>query len=92
MRVAAAHTTDLEWRNRGKFYRDARPFRLFCNESGSASSTTDCVRSFSFLMRDGFAVQFFYVEHDQKGQWVRSHGLEHWEFGSEGLRQDQRKL
>jgi uncharacterized protein len=31
------------------------------------------------------SVRFEYEWHDERGQWYRSHGNEHWEFDTAGL-------
>ena len=84
-RVAAAYTTDSEWRNRGEFLVGREEIRAFLHRKWQRELNYRLRKELFLFDADKIAVQFFYEWHDQEGQWVRSHGLEHWEFDSEGL-------
>jgi nuclear transport factor 2 (NTF2) superfamily protein len=89
-RVALAYTKNSEWRNRSEFV------------SGSAAIAQLLTRKWQrelhyrlrkelFIFQDNYiAVESEYEYHDDRGQWFRAHGIEHWDFDSEGLMQTRK--
>ncbi|CAN0189804.1 unnamed protein product [Ectocarpus sp. 8 AP-2014] len=74
-KVAAAYSPDTVWRNRDEIFAGA-----YCRY------TPDHIRVRSTLakLRNACFARFEYEWYDEKGQWYRTHGNEHWEFDDLG--------
>jgi uncharacterized protein len=83
--VVLAYTEDTVWRNRDVFLQGRDMVRAFLVEKWAKEHGYRLKKDLFLCSEDKIAVQFQYEWHDDNGQWYRSHGLEHWEFASNGL-------
>jgi len=83
-RVAAAYTSDSEWRNRSEFIRGRAAIVTFLTAKWEREQDYALRKNLWSFTDDRIAVRFQYEWHDQTGQWWRSYGNELWEFDSQG--------
>lgn len=83
-RVVLAYTEDCEWRNRDEFLRGREQLRDFLQRKWARELDYRLEKRLFAFQEDRIAVQFEYESRDEEGQWWRSFGLEHWEFGPDG--------
>ncbi len=84
-RVALAYTEDSDWRNRDEFFKGREAIREFLRRKWARELDYKLMKELWAYTDDHISVRFEYEWHDDKGQWFRTHGNEHWEFDDEGL-------
>lgn len=86
-RVALAYTENSEWRNRSEFVCGRTAIAQLLSRKWQRELDYRLKKELFAYQGNRIAVQFEYEYHDDTGQWFRAHGLEHWNFDSEGLMQ-----
>jgi nuclear transport factor 2 (NTF2) superfamily protein len=84
-RVALAYTEDSEWRNRDEFFRGREAIKAFLKRKWAKELDYRLMKELWAFTDNRISVRFEYEWHDERGQWYRSHGNEHWEFDETGL-------
>ena len=85
-RVALAYTTDSEWRNRGEFLKGREEIKAFLRRKWAKELDYRLMKELWAYTDNRISVRFEYEWHDaDTGQWMRTHGNEHWEFDKNGL-------
>lgn len=84
-RVALAYSEDSEWRNRTEFFQGREAIREFLRRKWSGELDYKLMKELWAYTGNHISVRFEYEWHDDKGQWYRTHGNEHWEFDDDGL-------
>jgi nuclear transport factor 2 (NTF2) superfamily protein len=84
VKVARAYTEDSQWRNRDQFIQGHQQIETFLTLKWQKEKDYRLNKELFLFSEDRIAVQFEYEWHDDKGQWYRSYGLEHWEFATDG--------
>jgi nuclear transport factor 2 (NTF2) superfamily protein len=89
-RVALAYTKNSEWRNRSEFVSGRAAIAQLLTRKWQRELNYRLKKEL-FIYQDNYiAVEFEYEYHDDCGQWFRAHGIEHWDFDSEGLMQTRK--
>jgi nuclear transport factor 2 (NTF2) superfamily protein len=89
-RVALAYTKNSEWRNRSEFVSGRAAIAQLLTRKWQRELNYRLKKEL-FIFQDNYiAVEFEYEYHDDCGQWFRAHGIEHWDFDSEGLMQTRK--
>jgi nuclear transport factor 2 (NTF2) superfamily protein len=86
-RVALAYTENSEWRNRSEFVQGREAIAQLLTRKWQRELDYRLKKELFSYQGNRIAVQFEYEYHDDAGQWFRAHGIEHWNFDSEGLMQ-----
>lgn len=85
-RVALAYTPDSEWRNRTEFFHGREAIRAFLRRKWAKELDYKLMKELWCYTDRRISVRFEYEWRDaDTGQWMRTHGNEHWEFNDEGL-------
>ena len=84
-RVAAAYTTDSEWRNRDEFLRGRDEIRAFLERKWARELDYALRKDLWAFEGNRIAVRFQYEWHDADDRWFRPYGNENWEFDDTGL-------
>lgn len=84
IRVTKAYTEDSQWRNRNEFLQGHAEIENFLARKWHKELGYKLKKELFLFSSNKIAVQFEYEWHDEYGLWYRSHGLEHWEFSSDG--------
>lgn len=84
-RVALAYSEDSDWRNRDEFFRGREAIRAFLRRKWDRELDYRLMKELWAFTGNRISVRFEYEWHDAGGQWYRTHGNEHWEFGEDGL-------
>jgi uncharacterized protein len=85
--VARAYTEDSVWRNRTEFLKGREAIKSFLKRKWKKELDYRLMKELWCFTDNRISVRFEYEWHDDRGQWYRTHGNEHWEFDSEGLMQ-----
>ncbi|EPZ53017.1 nuclear transport factor 2 family protein [Alicyclobacillus acidoterrestris] len=84
--VALAYTEDSEWRNRSEFFKGRDAIRAFLDRKWARELDYHLMKELWSYTDNRISVRFEYEWRDaQTGQWMRTHGNEHWEFNEDGL-------
>lgn len=84
--VARAYTEDSEWRNRTEFFRGREAIQEFLRRKWARELDYRLMKELWAYAGNRISVRFEYEWRDaETGQWMRTHGNEHWEFDDEGL-------
>lgn len=84
--VARAYTEDSEWRNRTEFFRGRDAIREFLRRKWARELDYHLMKELWAYTGNRISVRFEYEWRDaETGQWMRTHGNEHWEFDDDGL-------
>ncbi len=86
-RVALAYTEDSHWRNRDEFFQGREAIKAFLRRKWAKELEYRLKKELWCFTGNRISVRFEYEWRDAAGQWVRSHGNEHWEFAENGLMQ-----
>ena len=86
-RCAAAYTLDSVWRNRSQFFSGRDAIREFLKRKWENELDYRLKKELWAFTDNRISVRFEYEWHDERGDWFRSHGNEHWEFDEHGLMQ-----
>ena len=85
-RVALAYATDSEWRNRGEFLKGREEIKAFLRRKWAKELDYRLMKELWAYTDNRISVRFEYEWYDaDTGQWMRTHGNEHWEFDKNGL-------
>lgn len=84
-RVALAYSEDSDWRNRTEFFRGRDAIKAFLRCKWAHELDYRLMKELWAFTDDRISVRFEYEWHDERGQWFRTHGNEHWEFDERGL-------
>jgi hypothetical protein len=87
-KVALAYTNDSQWRNRDEFFTGRRAIVEFLTKKWHKEQHYKLKKHLWSFSDNRISVRFEYEWYDQgNGQWIRTHGNEHWEFNEDGLMQ-----
>ena len=84
-RVALAYSLDCQWRNRAEFISGRPAIVAFLRRKWANELDYRLVKELWAFSDDRISVRFEYESRDATGQWWRSHGNEHWQFGADRL-------
>jgi len=84
-KVALAYTEDSEWRNRDRFFKGREAIKSFLREKWTKEQEYKLRKYLFTFNNDKIAVHFQYEYKDEKGNWWRAYGNEHWTFDANGL-------
>ena len=85
-RVAQAYTADSEWRNRDLFFKGREAIVSFLTAKWEKELDYRLMKELWTYTDNRISVRFEYEWRDaDTGQWMRTHGNEHWEFAADGL-------
>ena len=87
IKVSMAYTEDSKWRNRGEFFEGRDAIQKFLTHKWQEEMGYKLMKELWAFTDNHISVRFEYEWHDEKGQWYRAHGNEHWEFREDGLMQ-----
>lgn len=87
VKVSMAYTEDSAWRNRSEFFQGRDAIQQFLTRKWKKELGYRLMKELWAFTGNHISVRFEYEWHDEKGQWYRSHGNEHWEFREDGLMQ-----
>lgn len=83
--VAKAYSEDSEWRNRDEFFSGRTAIKAFLRRKWTRELDYRLMKELWAHTDNRISVRFEYEWRDRLGQWYRTHGNEHWEFGDDGL-------
>ncbi len=83
--VAQAYTEDSQWRNRTEFFSGRAAIKEFLRRKWARELDYRLMKELWCYTGNRISVRFEYEWHDDRGQWYRTHGNEHWEFDDDGL-------
>ncbi|MHB1627862.1 MAG: nuclear transport factor 2 family protein [Bacilli bacterium] len=84
--VARSYTIDSLWRNRTEFFAGREAIKEFLGRKWAKELDYRLMKELWCYTDDRISVRFEYEWRDaDTGQWMRTHGNEHWEFDDEGL-------
>ncbi|MGO0059205.1 nuclear transport factor 2 family protein [Brevibacillus fluminis] len=85
-RVALAYTPDSQWRNRTDFIAGREEIKAFLHRKWAKEAHYKLMKELWCYTDNRISVRFEYEWQDAgTGQWMRTHGNEHWEFAEDGL-------
>ncbi len=85
-RVALAYSEDSHWRNRTEFFSGREAIKAFLRRKWAKELDYRLKKELWAFTDNRISVRFEYEWRDaDTGQWMRTHGNEHWEFDSAGL-------
>jgi nuclear transport factor 2 (NTF2) superfamily protein len=85
-RVAMAYSEQSEWRNRDQFFTGRDNIQKFLKLKWERELHYCLFKELWAFTDNRISVRFEYEwQHAVTGQWYRTHGNEHWEFGEDGL-------
>lgn len=85
-RVALAYTEGSEWRNRTEFFKGREAIKSFLRRKWAKELDYKLMKELWSYTGNRISVRFEYEWRDaDTGQWMRTHGNEHWEFDDSGL-------
>ncbi|OXM85973.1 nuclear transport factor 2 family protein [Paenibacillus rigui] len=86
IRVSQAYSIDSEWRNRAEFFQGREAIQQFLTRKWEKELDYKLMKELWCYTDNRISVRFEYEWRDAAtGQWMRTHGNEHWEFDEEGL-------
>lgn len=84
--VSMAYTVDSQWRNRDQFFTGRAAIVDFLSGKWDRELHYKLKKYLWSFTDNRISVRFEYEWQNHKtGQWLRTHGNEHWEFDTEGL-------
>lgn len=84
--VAKAYTEDSQWRNRTDFFVGREAIKEFLKKKWEKELDYKLMKELWCYTENRISVRFEYEWKDAlSGQWMRTHGNEHWEFDEVGL-------
>lgn len=87
-RVSLAYTLDSTWRNRDQFFIGRAAIAKFLSKKWNKEKHYTLKKYLWSFTDNRISVRFEYEWQDaDSGQWIRTHGNEHWEFDENGLMQ-----
>jgi len=86
--VSMAYTIDSQWRNRGQFFIGRAAIKKFLSNKWDHELHYKLKKHLWSYTDNRISVRFEYEWNNAiTGQWIRTHGNEHWEFDSQGKMQ-----
>ena len=82
--MAAAYTTDSQWRNRDEFFPGRAAIVDFLTRKWARELDYALRKDLWAFTGNRIAVRFQYESRDADGRWWRSYGNEQWEFDDGG--------
>ena len=83
--VAQTYSPDCVWRNREELFQGRAAIEYFLKRKWTVESHCRSTRELLAVTDNRISVRFEYEwQHAKSGQWYRSHGIEHWEFDTDG--------
>ena len=87
-RVSLAYTPESQWRNRDKLFTGRKAIKNFLSDKWEKELDYRLMKELWAYTDNHISVRFEYEWRDaDTGQWLRTHGNEHWDFDQEGLMQ-----
>ncbi|GHO50997.1 nuclear transport factor 2 family protein [Ktedonospora formicarum] len=84
--VVKGYTKDSNWRNRTEFFTGHDEIKAFLRRKWEKEKEYHLMKELWCYTGNRISVRFEYEWFDaETGQWMRTHGNEHWEFDDEGL-------
>lgn len=84
-KVALAYSPDTVWRNRDEFFQGRTAVEAFLKRKWKTELHYRLMKELWAFTDDRISVRFEYEwQHAKSGQWLRTHGNEHWEFDADG--------
>jgi nuclear transport factor 2 (NTF2) superfamily protein len=85
--VSQAYTFDSKWRNRTEFFTGRQAIIDFLKRKWAKELDYVLMKELWCFTANHISVRFEYEwrDADSPGQWMRTHGNEHWEFDDSGL-------
>jgi len=84
-KVAQAYTPDSLWRNRDEFFQGREAIEVFLSQKWSRELHYRLMKELWAYTDNRISVRFEYEwQNATTGQWIRTHGNEHWEFDADG--------
>jgi nuclear transport factor 2 (NTF2) superfamily protein len=83
-KVALGYTEDSEWRNRDEFLHGRAEIVAFLERKWARELDYRLRKQLWTAHENRIAVHFEYECHNPAGQWLRSYGVELWEFAPDG--------
>lgn len=84
--VSKAYTIDCQWRNRTEFFNGSDAIIEFLKRKWKKELDYKLMKELWCYTGNRISVRFEYEWRDaETGQWMRTHGNEHWEFEETGL-------
>lgn len=84
--VVKGYSKDSKWRNRTEFFSGHDAIKQFLKRKWSRELNYKLVKELWAFTGNKISVRFEYEWKDaDTGQWMRTHGNEHWEFDEDGL-------
>ncbi|CAN0015222.1 unnamed protein product [Ectocarpus sp. 6 AP-2014] len=83
-KVAAAYSPDTVWRNRDEIFAGREEVQAFLTRKWSKEQGYRLKKHLWSFEGNRISARFEYEWYDEKGQWYRTHGNEHWEFDDLG--------
>ncbi|MCI0556999.1 MAG: nuclear transport factor 2 family protein [Nitrososphaera sp.] len=85
-RVSKAYKQDCEWRDRVEFLKGHQAIIDFLGRKWARELDYRLMKELWSYTDNRISVRFEYEWRDaETGQWMRTHGNEHWEFDNDGL-------
>jgi len=84
-RIALAYSPESHWRNRDQIFTGRESIEAFLKDKWSKELDYRLMKELWSFTDNRISVRFEYEWHDNAGQWIRTHGNEHWEFEDSGL-------
>ena len=85
-RVACAYSIDSQWRNRDESFTGREAIKAFLVRKWAKELHYRLKKELWAFTANRISVRFEYEWQDAtSGQWLRTHGNEHWEFDDDGL-------
>ncbi|BDS11618.1 nuclear transport factor 2 family protein [Aureispira anguillae] len=87
-KVSLAYTVDSQWRNRGQFFTGRTAIVEFLTDKWKKEQHYKLKKHLWSYTDNRISVRFEYEwQNPETGQWMRTHGNEHWEFDKAGKMQ-----
>jgi nuclear transport factor 2 (NTF2) superfamily protein len=84
--VVKGYSVDSQWRNRTEFFSGHDAIKQFLKRKWSKELNYNLMKELWAFTGNRISVRFEYEWKDaDTGQWMRTHGNEHWEFNEDGL-------
>jgi uncharacterized protein len=84
-RVALAHTSDSQWRNRAEFINGRDAIEAFLKRKWTRELDYRLIKEVWTHAGNRIAVRFAYEYRDDSSTWFRAYGNENWQFDQDGL-------
>lgn len=76
---------DCVWRNRDNFFQGRSAIEYFLKRKWANESQAQQIKELWAFTENRISVRFECEwQHEETGQWFRTHGNEHWEFDPDG--------